>query len=135
MSNQMLFKLKDKLSITKGIPFLEIGITVATAIRVMRQTRSVCMIVKDRNGEICGIISETDIIDSLAELGDRALKEPIDAYITMDLICCSEEQTIHEVLSVMSAHRIRHMPIVTSTGHLVSFVSVLDILSMLELPR
>lgn len=115
-----------------GIPSISIGTTISEAIHVMRTERAISMVVTQKDGTLCGIISEHDVVSALSAHGKDALDLAIDKFITMDLVCCSANQTVFEVLGTMSEFKIRHIPIVNDDGHLEAFLSVLDVLGLVH---
>jgi CBS domain-containing protein len=76
--------------------------------------------------EVCGILSERDIVRRLRESGASALDGTIGACMTPDPFTSDLEATIDELMGVMTQKRIRHMPVVDA-GKLVGLVSIGDL--------
>ena len=77
-------------------------------------------------GEICGIVSERDVIRALATSGASSLKEPVAQTMTRQVVTCLETDTLDELMAMMTARRFRHLPVVTD-GALVGIVSIGDV--------
>lgn len=77
-------------------------------------------------GRVEGIISERDIIRSIAEFGAEALARPVSEFMTREVVTCAETDTIDQVMSTMTAGRFRHIPVVVDDA-LVGIVSIGDV--------
>ena len=84
------------------------------------------MVVVEGDGTVCGIISERDIVREVADHGVSVLDEPVSACMTRKVVSCGENDTIHHVMTVMTRHRFRHMPVVAS-GRLAGIISIGDV--------
>ena len=73
-----------------------------------------------------GILSERDVVKALSSCGSAALDEPARAYMTGNVIACSESDTIVTVMTRMTEGRFRHMPVVAD-GKVVGLVSIGDV--------
>ncbi|MDN5928959.1 MAG: CBS domain-containing protein [Hyphomicrobiales bacterium] len=100
--------------------------TVAAAIRLLAEKRIGAIVVLRADGGIGGILSERDIVRALAEGGAGALTKPISAFMTSKVQVCREENTVNEVMEVMTRVRFRHLP-VEKEGRLVGLVSIGDV--------
>ena len=99
--------------------------TVAQAIATLAEKRIGALPVLD--GErVVGIFSERDIVYCLAEIGAAALDKPVSAVMTAPAQTVEPEQSVLGALSLMTARRFRHLPVVEN-GRLVGFVSIGDL--------
>jgi CBS domain-containing protein len=73
-----------------------------------------------------GILSERDIVRSLAEHGTALLSLPVEDLMTRRVITCGPEDTVEELMSLMTERRIRHLPVLDG-GRLCGLVSIGDI--------
>ncbi|MBL6954109.1 MAG: CBS domain-containing protein [Alphaproteobacteria bacterium] len=80
----------------------------------------------DQAGRLAGIISERDLVQSLARTGAIMLDNTVQELMT-NVIACRPEDGIEIALGLMSAHQIRHLPVVDD-GEVLGLVSVRDIL-------
>jgi CBS domain-containing protein len=84
------------------------------------------IVVIGARGEVVGIVSERDIIRSLAANGAACLTRPVDETMTKQVVTCQETDTLNELMAMMTARRFRHLPVVTD-GALVGIVSIGDV--------
>lgn len=100
--------------------------SVADALKVLKQQRIGAVLVADDDTIMKGILSERDIVRGLAEHGAAALELPVAALMTGDVITCTEDSSIDELMRDMTEHRIRHLPVMRD-GHLAGIVSIGDL--------
>lgn len=73
-----------------------------------------------------GIISERDVIRRVSQDGPSALSLLVDTVMTTELVTCTTATSANELAAMMTAHRIRHVPVVEG-GLLVGLVSIGDV--------
>jgi CBS domain-containing protein len=100
--------------------------SLSAAIRLLAEKRIGAVVVLRPDGGIGGILSERDIVRALAEGGAGALTKPISAFMTSKVQVCREENTVNDVMEVMTRVRFRHLP-VEKEGRLVGLVSIGDV--------
>ena len=84
------------------------------------------IVVVGARGEVAGIVSERDIIRSLAASGTASMTRPVEETMTKQVVTCQETDTLDELMAMMTARRFRHLPVVTD-GALVGIVSIGDV--------
>ena len=77
-------------------------------------------------GKVVGIMSERDVIYSLARDGASILDWPVERVMTQPVITVESSLSPLVGLSLMTQRRIRHLPVVDG-GQLVGFVSIGDL--------
>jgi CBS domain-containing protein len=75
---------------------------------------------------VVGILSERDIVRTLAERGTAALEELLSQTMTRKVSTCTATETITSIMERMSAGKFRHMPVVDQ-GQLVGMISIGDV--------
>ena len=93
----------------------------------LRAERIGAMIVSADGASIDGIISERDLAYGLAAHGSKLPRVTVERLMTKVVVVCSPEDSIAEVMSVMTKRRIRHLP-VKSGDRLVGIISSGDVL-------
>ena len=78
------------------------------------------------HGKVVGIMSERDVIYSLARDGAAILDWPVERVMTQPVITVESSLSPLVGLSLMTQRRIRHLPVVDG-GQLVGFVSIGDL--------
>jgi len=99
---------------------------VAAVSQTMQDEHIGAILVKDQSGAIVGIISERDIVYSIAEKGQSALDLTVSDLMTSPVISCTTRTDIEELMERMINSRIRHLPVVDDGG-LVGIVSIGDV--------
>ena len=90
--------------------------------------RQTCPICEDE--DVIGIVSERDIIRAIANrknLGDLSAKD----IMTKDVFVISPDENSTTIMDIMSARKIRHIPIV-EYGKLLGIVSITDVVRRLS---
>jgi CBS domain-containing protein len=80
----------------------------------------------DAGERIVGIISERDIVRGLAKHGAAVAALSVSDLMTPEVLTCSPNDTIAEIMAVMTAQRFRHLPVVED-GRLAGIVSIGDV--------
>ncbi|MEM8800086.1 MAG: CBS domain-containing protein [Pseudomonadota bacterium] len=101
-------------------------ITVVEASKTLTEKRIGALLVTDPNGNISGVVSERDIVRTIAKRGREILDQPVSAIMTADVVTCSPQNTVVEAMGMMTRRRIRHLPVMNG-GKLVGMVSIGDL--------
>lgn len=93
------------------------------------------VLVLDGEGGVAGIVSERDLVRTLASHGAKALELDARQVMTRDVVTCDPDDSIDQVMETMTRGRFRHLPVVRR-GELLGLVSIGDIVkSRLEETR
>jgi CBS domain-containing protein len=84
------------------------------------------LVVVGIGGEPVGILSERDIVRSVAQGGGAALMRPVESAMSRPIVTCREADTIDEVMGQMTARRFRHLPVLEG-GKLTGIISIGDV--------
>ncbi len=84
------------------------------------------LLVRDENGALRGILSERDIVRTIAAKGPMALEMQVSAVMTSDLITITSGETVQDAMAKMTGKRIRHLPVVDG-GELQGMISIGDV--------
>jgi CBS domain-containing protein len=116
--------------ILQGKPERLIGLpesrSLADAAKLLTDEKIGALVVRNAGGEMIGILSERDIVRAVARDGAGVLERPVAGIMTRDVICCAPQDSVAEVMGLMTAHRFRHLP-VKSNGRLIGMVSIGDV--------
>ncbi len=94
--------------------------------RILSEKKIGSVLVVDDDGGILGIISERDIVRSLAVRGADTLETPVSRIMTRDVVTCRREDSVTHIMEEMTRGRFRHVPVVEGT-RLVGIVSIGDV--------
>ncbi|AWK88895.1 CBS domain-containing protein [Azospirillum thermophilum] len=100
--------------------------TVAEIATLLTQNRIGAVLVQDGDGQPQGIVSERDIVRAIARLGASALDLPATELMTRELVTAGPDDTVAQMMEVMTERRIRHVPILEG-GQVIGLVSIGDV--------
>ena len=86
------------------------------------------LVVSSDGKTIDGIVSERDIVRNLPGKFDMIEDLHIRDIMTVTVHTCTPDSTVAEIMSMMTAQRIRHVPVVDENGDLLSIVSIGDVI-------
>lgn len=99
---------------------------IAEAVRMLAERRIGGLVVSSNGEKVEGIISERDIVRSMAVRGAACLNETVNELMTRKPVCCGLQDTSDQVLMRMTEGRFRHMPVVAD-GKLAGIVTIGDV--------
>ena len=103
--------------------------TIAEVSRVLTVRRIGAVLVLDADDQLLGIVSERDIVHSLAANGNRTLDMSAGQLMTRVVHTVTPNTTVLEAMTTMTASRIRHLPVV-ERDRLVGMVSIGDVVKV-----
>ncbi len=106
---------------------VEPGAKVRSIAETLKKERIGAALVRDQEGALLGIVSERDIVRSIAELGPETLNKSAADLMTRSVVTTRPESSTEELMEQMLAERIRHLP-VYEDGSLVGIISINDVL-------
>jgi CBS domain-containing protein len=100
--------------------------TVYDALTLMADKDVGAVLVIDAQRRLVGILSERDYARKVILKGHTSRETPVASIMTEKVICVSADRTVEECMALMSAHRIRHLPVM-GKDRLIGVVSIGDI--------
>jgi CBS domain-containing protein len=97
--------------------------------RLLTQHGIGCIVIVGDDDKIVGIMSERDLMRAMGEAGPEVLKAPVSDFMTKTVITAGKDDTIDKLMSEMTIHRFRYMPVV-ERGRLVGLVSIGDLVAI-----
>jgi len=94
--------------------------------KIMRGRNVGSVLIVDDSGKLVGIFTERDLVKVVAEGG--SLDEPVEKFMTRNLVVAHEGEPLAKVASKMLEHWIRHIPVVDDSGKPIGIVSIRDVL-------
>ena len=85
------------------------------------------LVVSPDGKKIDGIISERDVVRAMPGKLDQLIGMRVRDLMTVEVITCTENSTVAELMTVMTERRIRHIPVLSESGELLSIVSIGDV--------
>lgn len=99
---------------------------LAAAAKLLAKHRIGAVLIRGPGNHLAGILSERDIVRSLAEHGADALSMPVGQVMTRNVMTCSEEDSCASLMERMTAGKFRHLPVLRH-GKLVGIISIGDV--------
>ena len=115
--------LNDKGSTVETIPDT---MTLLDAAKVLDQKRIGAIVAIDGTGELCGVLSERDIVRRFARNADKTVAMTVAQAMTRGVITAAPSEDVDTCLGRMTDRRIRHLPVVDN-GKLIGIISIGDL--------
>jgi CBS domain-containing protein len=100
--------------------------TVAEVAGLLKAKRIGAVVVIDRDGSLCGIISERDLARGLADHGAKLLEMQVSELMTAEVVTCAPGDGIGQLMQQMTERRVRHLPVIED-GKLAGIISIGDV--------
>ena len=112
----------------KGYQVLSVNptVTIAEVVDLLSQKRIGAVVVIDAADQLLGIVSERDVMHSLAANGARTLEMSAGQLMTRVLNTVTPQTTEVEAMTMMTASRVRHLPVIEH-GTLIGMISIGDV--------
>ncbi len=102
------------------------GASVSDALHELKRHDVGALVVSDDGDHIDGILSERDVVRALCDNEATLRDRPVSAVMISKVETCGIDDTIPELMAVMTELRIRHLPVVLD-DRLVGIVSIGDV--------
>jgi CBS domain-containing protein len=112
-------KGRDVVTVEPDRTLLEVATT-------LNEKKIGAIVVAGMEGRIAGIFTERDLVRIIATEGIAALDKPVKGMMTTNVQRCREDQTVDEVMGMMTSGRFRHVPVETG-NRLAGIISIGDV--------
>jgi CBS domain-containing protein len=99
---------------------------IADVIKLLAEKRIGAVLVTDADGKLEGILSERDIVRTLAEKAGATFEMTAEEMMTRSPKVTTPDATVAEAMELMTDGRFRHLPVMEG-GKLVGLVSIGDV--------
>jgi trk system potassium uptake protein TrkH len=93
------------------IIILDEDIDSATAVKQMHDAKAETIIVKNKNNEYIGIITDSDILDKIVMRGEDSDKVSIKTIMSSPIITISAKSNVRQALELMRLNAIKRVPV------------------------
>ena len=104
---------------------LHSGDTVYDAIKMMADKDVGALVVVD-GSKIVGIVTERDYARNVFLKGRASPQTLVGEIMARNVVCVEPDKSIEECMAIMSARRVRHLPVIND-GELLGIVSIGDL--------
>jgi CBS domain-containing protein len=112
-----------------------VSVTPETAIgdaaRRMVEADIGAAVVLDGDGNLCGVITERDLLRCVPDGIDPAT--PVDQRMTRHVMTTGADTEIAAAMALMVDGHFRHLPVVNDDGHVIGMVSMRDLMAYTSL--
>ena len=88
-----------------------------------------CIVILGDDDKIVGIVSERDLMRAIGQAGAKVLDKPVSDFMTKSVVTAREADTVDQLMSEMTMHQFRHIPVV-ERGQLLGLVSIGDLVKI-----
>ena len=103
--------------------------TLQATAELLTRRRIGAVLVVQGSDELCGIVSERDVVRAIAARGPACLTMPVTSVMSTPVRTCRPSDTIDHLMSLMTTGRFRHVPVVEG-GALLGVVSIGDVVKL-----
>lgn len=102
--------------------------TVSEAAKILKRARIGAVVVSNDGSDVQGILSERDIVNTMADPTKRTglLEKPVSALMTREVLTCEPEDTVQKCMALMTDRRVRHLPVVQGEK-MIGLISIGDV--------
>ena len=119
--------VSDILSQKGGLVFtVTPGTTLAQIVQQLSVRRIGSVLVMADTDGVAGIVSERDVVRAMATQGPSALELEAREVMTRDVQTCHPDDSIEQVMEMMTRGRFRHLPVV-DRDELIGLISIGDV--------
>jgi CBS domain-containing protein len=105
-------------------------VSITAVIGVLAQRRIGAVLVMDTAEQLLGIVSERDIVRSLAANGEKTMLMSAGQLMTRMVQVARPDTTVDEAMQIMTTGRFRHLPVV-ERDTVIGLVSIGDVVKAL----
>jgi CBS domain-containing protein len=88
--------------------------------------RNIGALVVTSGNAMLGLVSEREIVHAFSRYGEAAASMPVKEIMRYGVITVSPEDSVNQVMNLMTRHRVRHMPVLRD-GKLAGIISIGDV--------
>lgn len=85
------------------------------------------LVVSPDGRKIEGIVSERDVVRAMPGKIDQLVGMHVRDLMTVEVVTCTSDATVSELMKIMTEMRIRHIPVVDEDNNVISIVSIGDV--------
>ncbi|MGB0630883.1 MAG: CBS domain-containing protein [Alphaproteobacteria bacterium] len=106
MDVQNILEMKGNMALT-----IAPEATIEEASSMLRENYIGAIVVANDAGTVAGILSERDIAVALPQYGGALGETLVSEIMTVDVVFCTPEMSVKQVLDIMVTNGIRHLPV------------------------
>lgn len=112
---------------------LKLGKTLFDAIQALNGPAEGMAIITNGDDKVVGVLTDGDVRRALMK--EASLEAAIDPYVVRSFLSVTETESRDQVLDLMQARKIKHLPILDAQGRLIGIHALHDIIGGEKLPN
>ena len=101
--------------------------TLSEAVAALRDHGIGALVVSADGNSIDGVLSERDVVRSIASHGDDTMHLTVGSAMSCNVITCAPADSIDTLMEMMTERRIRHLPVLALDGAIAGIISIGDV--------
>jgi CBS domain-containing protein len=110
-----------------GVVTVSPDASIGEASRLLASHRIGAVVAVEADGTLAGILSERDIVRGMATQDNVCTTAKVRELMTAAVFTCREEDSLDSLMHIMTAKRIRHLPVMDGDDRLVGIVTIGDV--------
>jgi CBS domain-containing protein len=127
MKDLTAVNVKVSRIMTRNLITVSVGSTVEEAVKKMIEFDVECLPVIDSKSVLCGLLTFRDIITKAVYSQADVRKLKVEDIMTKDLVTCSPNNTVLDVVKIMKNRHLRRIPVVNAKNKLVGLITDFDL--------
>lgn len=111
----------------KRVETISPGASVHDLVNALNVHHIGALVVSADGKKIEGIVSERDVVRAMPGKLDQLIGMHVRDLMTVEVVTCTADATVAELMQIMTERRIRHIPVVNADGNVISIVSIGDV--------
>ena len=111
----------------KRVETISASATVHDLVNALNKHHVGALVVSADGKKIDGIVSERDVVRAMPGKLEQLAGMHVRDIMTVDVHTCTADSAIADLMSMMTALRIRHVPVIDDAGQLLSIISIGDV--------
>ena len=113
----------------REVASIDMDMTVSNAVHLFGEKNYSAAVIVDKQQHPCGIVTEHDLVRAMGDKGRESVNKPVGEVMSMDLVVATPKTSIEEAMKLMSDYKMQYLPVVSESGHLLGFVSVMEVMT------
>ena len=116
--------MKVKDCMTNNVYCVKPETNIKDVVNLMSQNHIGCVPVCDNNNDVCGIITDRDILLRSVACNKDVNSTPVSEIMTTNVCTCMQDNTINEAQNKMGTNQIRRLPVCDENNNLVGMLTL-----------
>lgn len=116
--------MKVKDCMTNNVYCVKPETNIKDVVNLMSQNHIGCVPVCDNNNDVCGIITDRDILLRSVACNKDVNSTPVSEIMTTNVCTCMQDDTINEAQNKMGTNQIRRLPVCDENNNLVGMLTL-----------